>query len=163
MQGIYSEERAKYLVVTDPYEITGAKFYYLKSQHPAGIQWNTYHDLAKYELGQTRGYYDGKNWEDAVKKKIIHVNKFKKPLLTFRAILKRRIDLAGFPDPIANKIITEQGWQGKFDSSKKPALVVLSRFSLGLKSKHLHLLPQINQLIGELQAEGIIDEILEGK
>jgi len=160
VQGLYNDERSRYLVTSDPAFVSGTLFYYRISKHPNGIDWQTFGDLSKYEVGDVIGYSTSKEWTEAIESKIIKVQWAKTEELNFKKLLKGRIDLTPHNEQIAEELIKKHKAEGKIGHAKKPLKVTLYRMSLGKKSPHLHLLPQINQVIGELKAEGVIDEIM---
>jgi len=163
IMGLYNKDRAQYLTVSDPYLTSRALLYYLVSKYPKRINWKTFNDLSPYVIGDVIGYSTSPEWDEAIKNNIIHVARVKNDKLNFKKLLQKRVDLALFNEQIANEFINEFGTEDKVGYAKKPVKVTLYRMSLGKKSAHYSMLPQINQVIGELKAEGVIDEIMQGK
>jgi len=163
LMALYTEERAQYLIVSDPFLTSRALLYYLVSKYPKGIKWKTFNDLSPYVIGDVIGYSTSPEWDEAIKNNIFTAEKVKTDELNFKKLLKGRLDLALFNEQIANEFINKFGAEDKVDYAKKPVKVTLYRMALGKKSPHLQMLPKINQVIGELQAEGAIDEIKQGK
>lgn len=153
-------ERMEYMVFTDPLFLSQDLAWYSKKQHPQGLAWQTIDDLAPYTIGGVRGYSYSPDINQAkAQKKITYVETDNADQL-FTMLAGGRIDIA-----LANKVVGSA--QAKLHAPDIPITsmdkaIAEAYFYMGLSKKRQakELIPQINQALTTLKAEGEIERII---
>lgn len=84
-------EREKHFYFSDPLITGDTVFFYRKLSR---VKWKTYEDLKGVKVGITEGYYYGKEFQDAVDKKLFDAVTIKTDEESMFMLLNREIDLA---------------------------------------------------------------------
>ena len=90
-----SPEREQNFYISNPVVMSGYVFFYMKGKN---FDWKTMDELKQYKIGATKGYDYGKDFQEAEKQGIIHVERLDKDEMNFDNLLKGKIDI--FPDDL---------------------------------------------------------------
>ncbi len=158
---LYSEERATYMQFSnEPYFINPISLFYLKEKYPSGVQWETYNDLSPYRIGLLRGS-SVPELEKAAKDNIVTLDLGKTAELNFRKLAKGRLDLVVSNNLVGNTLAKETGLEGKYGIVDRPLMVSKYYLPFSKKSPAIKLIPQMDKIIREMQAEGVMQKIIE--
>ena len=157
---LYSDDREKYLTVSDHYLTSRGVWYYAKKRFPDGFEWNSYQDFGDYTIGAINGYTYKEEFDSADKQGIINVRRLVNEGRAFNLLIAGRIDFYPSNEKIGDLAIQNSGLGRQIGKLEKPLFQALYRMSLGKKSRYLYLLPQINEILEELKSEGFIDRVV---
>ncbi len=160
---IYSKKRMSYLSVTDPWIIGGGVWYYLKDKFPKGFEWNSYDDFKGYKIVGIAGSYYGNEFVDAKERGVFKFHAVKNIDTLIKVFSAGLHDFTLELDIVGDYRLNKAGLKGKYASPRKPLFVNAQRICIGKKSPLYELIPEINDKLSELKAEGFIEDIVKGK
>ena len=160
---IYSKNRMGYLSVTDPWIIGGGVWYYMKNKFPQGFEWNSYEDFKGYKIVGIAGSYYGKEFVDAQERGVFKFHAVKNIKTLIKVFSAGLHDFTLELNITGDHMLNSAGLKGQYASPSKPLFVNAQRICIGKKSALHELIPEINDKLSELKAEGIINDIVKGK
>jgi ABC-type amino acid transport substrate-binding protein len=153
-----NEKRSQYMLFSDSVFDQTSIFWYKKSKHPDGINWNSFTDISDLKLGMLIGGFIDKEMEETFEaSKGIHRGKSVENL--FQVLLKERVDLVAIDESVGRYVLNQKGWQDDITMTQKPISLQESYIGLSKKSKVATLLDEINKAITKLHKEGTIEKI----
>ena len=158
-------EREKFLEYSDPLFKNRTVFFYARSRYPNGIHWNTLNDLTAYKIGVVDEHSVSTKLKKIVAEKRIklRINKVTSDIQNFKMLLSGRIDLHPNNEAVGYSIIKKNGWQNKIIAAEKDLYSSTLHLAFSKKSEAKKLIPRINEIISELNAEGEIDNFLKSE
>lgn len=159
---IKNKERMQVLDYTDPLLELRAYLWYLNSRYPDGVTWETLSDLVPYRIGAVRGYEFAGSLYKAQKQGIpLNIETVTNEEQNFSKLLNGRVDIIPAHESVAYEQIKRHGWEGKLGYTAKLFDNTVVYIGISKKSPAKDLIPQINQIINELNADGTIEKILQ--
>ena len=155
-----SEEREAWLAFTIPLMQSRDLVWY-RADREEPVEWGTAADFSGYVIGRTAGFNYGDAFNQAEKEYVFTVDEAATDLLNFKKLAAGRIDAF-----ICNEIAAQHlfkahpEFMGVFAASAKPLKVVDLHMAFSKKTDAHELVPEIDRVIAELQAEGVFDRIL---
>jgi len=156
---IKTSDRAEYLHFTEPVMTVRGLVWSAADREGGAVNFDTLVDLREYKIGVTRGYSYGQEFDELLK--TMDVDVANADYLNYLKLMSHRIDI--FP---GNEIVAEGLFKahpelrGKFVHSRKSFIEWVLRIAVGRKSPYAPLLPRINEMLAEMQAEGVVDAIV---
>jgi len=160
---VFSNERTRYLSTTDPWVIGAGVWYYMKEKFPDGFEWESYDDFKGYKVVGFAGSAYGKDVDDASKRGVLNLHRAKNAESAIKVLAAGVHDFYLDFNLVGDYLFESAGLKDKYMSPKKPLYVNAQRFCIGKKSPIHDLIPEINDKLSELKAEGIIEDIFEDK
>jgi len=159
----YSKERTPYLSHTDPWVIGSGVWYYMKDRFPEGFEWQTYDDFKGYKVVGYAGSAYGDEVFGASERGVFKLHLAKNAESAIKVLAAGVHDFYLDFNLVGDYLFEKAGLNGKYASPKKPLYVNAQRFCVGKKSPLHELIPEINDRLSELKAEGVIDDIFNGR
>lgn len=155
-----NEERASYLVFSDPV-LTKRGYLYYNVERPLPIEFSEWRDLQGLLIGIVIGHNYGEEFERARRELPLQVVEVVSVQQLFQMALLGRIDAFLAIDLTARELNERPNFNGRIVHAARPYME--SSYSLGIarQSPAVHLLPQINRAIGELKEDGQLQRLLE--
>ncbi len=155
-----NEERKEYMEFTDPIMYDRDLIWY-RTDRIKPIMWSDFSDLKDYKITTTLGFSYGQEFDTAVEKYGIAVNRGNSDLINFKLLAKGREDIFICNETVALWVFDENPeLSGIFKYAAKPLKEVTLHMAFSKKSKASNLVPQINEIIKEIRRDGTIDSIL---
>lgn len=154
-----TEEREAYMVYTDPLVRSSSLIWYVRERIPDGVEWQRIDDLVRYRIGITRGYSYGEEMDAALNSGRYTVVAAASTSQLFKMLTKNRVDLALANDAVGYTLAAEHAPDGAIVPAPKAIEIEVHYMAFSKKSPAVRLIPQINRIIGELRAEGVMARI----
>jgi len=159
---MYSKEREGYLSVTDPWVIGKGVWYYINKKFPQGFEWDNYDDFKGFKVVGVLGYAYGEEVLAAEKRGALEIHRTTNSTLAVKQLAAGRHDFFLEFNIAGDHIFNQNGLENKFSSPRKPLYVNAQRICISKKSQFHDLIPEINDKLSEMKAEGVIEDILKG-
>jgi len=159
---VYSKKRSHYLDATDPWVIGKGSWYYMKERFPDGFEWESYDDFNDYKVVGYAGSAYGEDVDNAVKRGVLKLHRAKNAKSAIKVLAAGVHDFYLDFNLTGDYLFESAGLKDKYMSPKKPLYVNSQRFCIGKKSPLHTLIPEINEKLSELKAEGFIENVFKG-
>ncbi len=155
-----NEERAKYMLFTQPVIQSPSWMYYNTHRFPNGFEWGSVEDFKDLRIGVVRGYSYGEPLDTFITNATSNIFEVTTSKQLFSMLQRQHIDLVSENSSVANDIVTNQGWLKTLGHSKKMVNTNLLRIGISKKSNYVSLIPKLNKAIETLRVSGRIDQII---
>lgn len=153
-----NQERKAYIAFSEPLFRKTGYIYSLAKGKP--FVWQTYKDLKEKRIGITSGHNYGDEFTQAVKQQGLTVEETTTDEQNFQKLLSGRVDLVLCIDHTARTILQRPEFREKFSHAAKPYFEKAYHVGLSKKSPARDLMPQINEVIRQMQEDGTLDAII---
>lgn len=156
-----NEERDRFLVFSD--EVLEAKevFYYKRDRFRA-FTWRSFNDLKPYKIGLVHGYTYGEGFVRAIEKLGLRIDYCDTDQNGLQKLMAGRIDLFLCDELVGrSQLALNADMKKALLASLDPVTVYSYYVAFSRLSEAKALLPEVNQVIAEMKADGVIDRILE--
>ena len=158
-----NEEREAYLDFVDYLANQRVVVWYSAERFPDGLEWNQITDFEGLKIGKIRKSINGKEFVQAVEDGVpLTIYETVQELALYKMLLTGRIDIAAIPELVAAHTIRKNGWEKRFSKMKKPLAENLIYFAFSKASPGAKLVPEINQILQRMKANGEVERILSG-
>lgn len=154
-----SEERLKFLDYSDPILQKKGYIYYLKDNNP-NFSWEEYKDLQGLSIGVVAGHNLGNEFEEAIKKYNLQIQRVSQSKKNFDMLLNRRVDIILSIEPTANYFLKDPMYGNKISHASKQYYSKYYYIGFSKKSKAKNILPKVNNIIREMKKDGSLQKIL---
>ena len=124
--------------------------------------WHELADLQKGRLGVTRGYSYGDEVDAAIKDGSLAVTEVPNVGRLMAMLAAGRIDLAIASDSVGYALAGEHP-AARIVPASKPTASEVFYIAISKKSSAVSLVPEINRILADLKAQGVIEDILGRK
>ncbi len=155
-------EREAYMTYSIPFIIGSDLVWSVSDEESQGFEWNQIEDFFGKRVGIIQGYSYGEKLEQAFASKAITAVVAPTVEHMFAMLANGRIDLVLANDAVG-AALTKDFPDTSIVAAKKPTESNFYYLAISKKSSAISLLPEINQLIITLQAEGFIDRVIRGE
>lgn len=149
-------EREKYLSYTEPVITVRGLIWSAASRNGGPVEFEELTDLKLYSIGITRGYSYGVKL-DRILKEMPQVEIANTDLQNYRKLIGHRIEIFPGNEIVARGLFKQHPeLKGKVRASQKSFIEWTFHMGVAKQSPLVSLIPQLNQIIAELQKEGFI-------
>ncbi|WP_421861819.1 substrate-binding periplasmic protein [Motiliproteus sp.] len=154
-------ERESYMLFSEPLFPARTVFFYNMEKYPNGIRWKNYQDLSHFNIAVQHSFSIAETFDQQIALGVpLMVEKMNSDEDCFRLLIHGRVDLVATNEIVGQEYLKQLGVSSSFRASSQS--LYEKPFYIGFSKKtdaHL-LIPQINSVIGQLQATGEIDRVL---
>ncbi len=155
-------EWEEYMLFTVPF-IPDRYLFWYRADRPQPIEWQDFADLKAYKIGLTTDYSYGDEFPAMVKTHNLLVDYARSDELNFKRLLAGRIDAFLCMENVAKMLFKlRPEFQGQFKAAAKPLMQLEMYMAISKTSKAAALLPDINRVILEMQADGTLERLVKG-
>ncbi|MBM7059924.1 transporter substrate-binding domain-containing protein [Pseudomonas sp. UL073] len=155
-----NEERAGFLVFSEPV-LSKRGYLYYNVERPLPIEFSEWRDLQGLLIGIVIGHNYGEEFDRARRELPLQVVEVVSVQQLFQMALLGRVDAFLAIDLTAQELNQQPAFKGHIVHAARPYLESSYHLGLSRRSPAVHLLPQINQAIGELKATGELAQLLK--
>lgn len=155
-----NEERAKYMIFTQPVMQSSSWMYFNRLRFPKGFEWVEVEDFKDLRIGVVRGYTYGEPLDSYIKYAGKNVYEVTTSAQLFSMLQRQHIDLVPENAAVANSIVSTQGWLETLGHAKKIVNTDLLHIGVSKKSKFASLVPRLNEAVELMRISGRIDQIV---
>ncbi len=155
-------EREQFLEFTEPLFEAQNLVWYSTERFPAGFQWLTLEDLDGYTIGITMGYSYGDEIDLAIESGALSVTPVPTVEHLFAMLARNRIDSALATDAVGYALAEEYAAIAEIVPASKATGTDVYHLGFSKKSPARRMIPDINRVISELRADGVIDRLIGG-
>ena len=155
-----NEERAKYMVFTQPVIQSPSWMYYNTQRFPNGFEWESVKDFKNLRIGVVRGYSYGEPLDSFIMNATDNIFEVTSSKQLFSMLQRQHIDVVPENASVANDIVASQGWIKTLGHAQKMVNTDILHIGISKKSKFVSLIPKLNEAIETLRLSGRIDQII---
>lgn len=157
---IKNPERAKLIRYTIPILRVRGLIWASADRVDGAVDFQDLNELSEYKVGVTRGYSYGHAFDELLKNMDVEVANA--DLLNFRKLMSHRIDIFPGNEIVAHGLFREHPeLRGRFVHSADSFISWDLHMGLSKRSHMIAFLPEINEVLEELIAEGFVDRLVE--
>jgi len=157
---IKTPQRETFATFTDPVMTVRGLIWSSAEREGGAVNFKSLDDLRPYVVGVTRGYSYGHEFDEILK--TIRTDVANADLYNYKKLISGRIDI--FP---GNEIVAKGLFKlhpelkGKVVHSDRSFIEWVLHMGISKKSRLVSMIPEINRVLAEMKAEGVIDVIVD--
>ncbi|QJB56425.1 transporter substrate-binding domain-containing protein [Pseudodesulfovibrio sp. zrk46] len=156
---IKTPERSKYLLFSNAVMTVRGLIWSASGLRERAVHFDRLEDLRRYKIGVTRGYSYGPKFDELLKS--MHVDVANSDYLNYVKLVAGRIEIFPGNEIVAAGLFKKHPeLRGKVVHSDKSFIEWVLRIAVSKKSKLVDMMPQINEELGKMKVEGVIDAII---
>lgn len=157
---MYQEERTAFLEYTDVV-FDSREVFCFNADRLGTFTWSDFQDLKDLRIGLVKGYTYTDELLKAIEEVPLQVEYAASSEENLRKLHAGRLDLVEDDEAVINKLLVAQPeWRAVVRMADKPVAEFPFHMAFSKKSEAVSLLPEVNRVISELQAEGFMDKLL---
>ena len=156
---IKTSERGRFLEYTRPVMTVRGLIWALATRGKP-VTFDSLEDLQKYKIGVTKGYSYGEEFDQLLKQ--MNPDVAYSDYHNYRKLMEHRIDIFPGNEIVARSLFKQHPeLRGRFIHSDKSFIEWVLHMAISKKSRFATMIPDINRVLAELEAEGYVDALVE--
>ena len=159
---INTKERQSFMEFSMPLFSEQSLLWYLKDKFPNGLEWQDLGDLEGFHIGIVRGYSHGTNFDEKSFKKLLKVELIDSTEKLFSKLVEdKQLDIVIENEYVGHKFSRQYNFDTiKIEHARRPLMKDDYCIALSKKTDAKDLIPTIDDVIKQMQKEGVIKRIL---